>query len=237
MNERNLTPEQLDELFVFCRKHYVNHYDLQIELVDHLASSVEAQWQTNPGLSFQEALNSSFGKFGIFGFAKVKEQKQKELERKYRNLLIKFTLEYYRFPKLILTMMCTLVLFTVIHLIDNAFLIIVPYFVFMAGFIIYYLYWLFPRNYKIKVKEGMSFMVLDYLKDKQFVVAILLQIPIQSMNFSQLMDYHQLSQTVPALTISFLLVLFTIFLHISLFILPIKVREHFTEQFPQFIQS
>jgi uncharacterized membrane protein len=237
MTERKLTPEQIDELYAFCRKHYVNQYDLQIELVDHIASSIEEQWDEHPKLAFQDALNNTFGKFGIFGFAKVREQKQKALERKYRNLLIKFTLEYYRLPKLILTIACTLVLFTALRLVHNPFWIIITYFGIVAGLIVFYMYWLYPRNYKIKVREGMSFMVLDYLKDKQFVAAFVLQIPIQSFNLAHLMDYHLLSRTWPALTISFLLVLLTIFLYISLFILPIKVREHFTEQFPEFVKS
>ncbi len=36
---RSLTDEQVNQLFVFCRKHYVHHYDVQVELVDHLAKS------------------------------------------------------------------------------------------------------------------------------------------------------------------------------------------------------
>jgi hypothetical protein len=39
-------------------------YDLQSELVDHLANAIETQWQENPKLSFNEALNKEF-KFGV----------------------------------------------------------------------------------------------------------------------------------------------------------------------------
>jgi len=235
MTARKLSSEQVDSLFAFCRKHYVNQYDLQIELVDHMASSIEEQWADNSNLSFQDALNNTFGKFGIFGFAKVREQKQKALEIKYRNLLIKYTLEFYRLPKLILTLACTLVFFTLIRIIPNPFWMIIPYFFALAGLIIYYMYWLYPKHYKINIKEGMSFMLLDYLKGKQFTAALVLQIPILSFNISNFMDYHLLRLSIPALIISFLLILLTIFLYISLFKLPIKVREHFIEQFPQFI--
>lgn len=235
--ERKLSPEQIDELFTFCRKHYVNQYDLQIELVDHLAAAIEDQFGKDENITFETALNNSFKGFGIFGFSKVKEQKQKALEHKYRNLLIKYSLEYFRLPKLILTLALTLILFTALRLVHNPFWIIIPYFFILAGVIFYYVYWLYPKHYKIKVKEGMSFMILDYLKDKQFIAAMVLQIPILSVNISNLMDYHLLGRNVPALIVSFLLILMTIFLYISLFILPIKVREHFVQQFPQFIQS
>ena len=237
MESKKITPEQVDELFAFCRKHFVKQYDLQIELVDHLAASIEDQFNKDENISFETALNNSFKGFGIFGFGKVKEQKQKALERKYRNLLIKYSLDYFRLPKLILTLAFTLIFFTAIRLIHNPFWIIIPYFFILAGLIIYYMYWLYPKHYKIKVTEGMSFMVLDYLKEKQFVTAIVLQIPMQSITISNSMDYHLLSHTVPAFAISFLLVFMTIFLYISLFILPLKIGNHLKEQFPQFILS
>ena len=43
-----LTQQQIDRLYQFTRQHYVEWYDLQTELVDHLANAIEAQWQENP---------------------------------------------------------------------------------------------------------------------------------------------------------------------------------------------
>ena len=43
-----LTTEQIDQLYRFTRQHYVEWYDLQTELVDHLANAIEEQWQENP---------------------------------------------------------------------------------------------------------------------------------------------------------------------------------------------
>jgi hypothetical protein len=34
---RTITPEETEKLFAFCRQRFVYHYDLQVELVDHLA--------------------------------------------------------------------------------------------------------------------------------------------------------------------------------------------------------
>lgn len=72
-----LTTQQIDHLYLFTRQHYVEWYDLQSELVDHLANAIETQWQENPKLSFDEALNIEFKKFGVFGFMGVVEEKQK----------------------------------------------------------------------------------------------------------------------------------------------------------------
>mgnify|MGYP000193300158 CR=1 FL=1 len=36
-----ITEVQYESLFAFCRKHYVQYYDVQVELVDHLAEAIE----------------------------------------------------------------------------------------------------------------------------------------------------------------------------------------------------
>lgn len=70
---RTVTQQETEELFKFCREHYVYHYDLQVELVDQLASSIEEQWET-------------FRKFGIHGFSKTKST----LTNNFLNLLCNF---------------------------------------------------------------------------------------------------------------------------------------------------
>ena len=60
-----LSPEQIERLYQFTRQHYVEYYDLQTELVDHLANAIEEQWTANPKLSFEQALQVEFKKFGI----------------------------------------------------------------------------------------------------------------------------------------------------------------------------
>ena len=40
-----LTNQQIEQLFTFTRQHYVEYYDLQSELVDHLANAIEEQWK------------------------------------------------------------------------------------------------------------------------------------------------------------------------------------------------
>ena len=59
---------QIQNLYTFTRKHYVEYYDLQTELVDHLANDIEAMWKEQPQLSFEEAKTKAFKKFGVFVF-------------------------------------------------------------------------------------------------------------------------------------------------------------------------
>ena len=48
-----LTEPQIQDLYTFTRQHFVEHYDLQTELVDHLANDIETQWQNQNKLSFE----------------------------------------------------------------------------------------------------------------------------------------------------------------------------------------
>ena len=98
-----LTKTDIKELYKFTRQHFVYYYDVQTELVDHLANDIEEIWTEKPNLSFQEARDMSFKKFGIFGFMNVIEAKQKQMNKRYINILWRFTKEWFTLPKLIIT--------------------------------------------------------------------------------------------------------------------------------------
>ena len=98
-----LTESHIQELYKFTRKHYVEHYDVQSELVDHLANDIENIWIEKPKLTFEQARETSFKKFGIFGFMDVVEAKQKQLRKKYNSILFKFMKEWFSVPKIIIS--------------------------------------------------------------------------------------------------------------------------------------
>ncbi|GAB3176968.1 hypothetical protein [Telluribacter humicola] len=96
-----LTDAQIDTLFNFVKKKNVDYYDLQLELVDHLASEVEQQMATEPTVSFEAALQKVYARFGIFGFTVVMEQKKEALARRDRRVWWKHLKELFRLPLLI----------------------------------------------------------------------------------------------------------------------------------------
>lgn len=84
---KQLTQEEIQSLFEFTQKHYVEYYDLQIELVDHLACGIEQQWEDDETIPFEKALDVEFKKFGIFGFTEILEQREKELKKRYLEII------------------------------------------------------------------------------------------------------------------------------------------------------
>lgn len=97
-----LTEPQIQQLYTFTQKHYVDWYDVQTELVDHLANGIEEHLEQNPNTTFESALNSEFKKFGIMGFNDVIEEKTKVLNKYYRTLVWKYFKDFFKLPKIIL---------------------------------------------------------------------------------------------------------------------------------------
>ena len=231
---RQLTQYETNRLFHFCHQHFVYHYDVQIELVDHLASSIENQWEKDPELSFEKALYSSFKGFGITGFSKVKTEKEKALRKKYNRILWKYLLEFYRLPKIIMTFAFTIVLFTLLKTIDNTLWVLMPYFVALTIAIIYYYFKIIPKHYKIETKPGKSFMLLNQLKQVQLAAVFAVQIPIHSFNLWHSIGQEIIKSNTGLLLVSFLIITLTIMLYGQLMYVPKKIKEHFMVQFAEF---
>ena len=107
-----LNEKQIEQLFEFTRKHYVEYYDVQVELVDHLASSIEHEIELNPSLSFDDALNVVFKRFGIFGFSEVVESKGNAVWKSQNKLWLKLFIYQFRWPNLLKSVLIGLTIFT-----------------------------------------------------------------------------------------------------------------------------
>ena len=117
--KKELTGEQIAQLFEFTRKHYVEHYDVQVELVDHLASSIETELEQNPSSNFDTSLSNVFSSFGIFGFGDVIEQKAKAVWRNQWKLWFKILKGQFKFPTLLSGICIWLSLFTLLSFFNS----------------------------------------------------------------------------------------------------------------------
>ncbi|MEW5676574.1 hypothetical protein ABGT15_09700 [Flavobacterium enshiense] len=105
-----ITAEQTEQLYQFTRQHYVEYYDLQTELVDHLANGIENQWRKNPKLTFEEALQQEFKKFGVFGFMTVVEERQQAMYKRYNRIVWIHFKAFFTLPKIAITVLSVLLL-------------------------------------------------------------------------------------------------------------------------------
>lgn len=110
---KQVSEQEIALLHQFVQKRFVEFYDVELELVDHLANGIEQQWADNPELRFEEAKQIEFKKFGIFGFAGVVEQKQENLSSLYIKEMMQYAKSFFSFPKIVLTIAIYLSLFAI----------------------------------------------------------------------------------------------------------------------------
>lgn len=111
MLEQEISKEQIAQLYLFCEKHYVRFYDVQVELVDHLANAIEEKMTTNPQLSFDDALNSVYAGFGVMGFSKVIFSKSQLVHRKWRKMRWQYFCSFFTWPRAIFSLLLIALVF------------------------------------------------------------------------------------------------------------------------------
>jgi hypothetical protein len=233
---KKVTEDQVEKLFQFCRDHYVPFYDLQVELVDHMASSIEDQWNSYPEMPFEKALHNSFKSFGVYGFSRIKRLKARELRRNNRRLIYQVFLDFYRWPKLLLTVLLSLLLFTLLRIAPNDFWILGVVVLIYTVMTLYSLH--LAKNYRISVVPGMRFMYVDFLKQARASVMGAIQLPAIFWNIiGRTADFHFETGLLLSLVLSIGLVALGFLLFIDLFILPVKVKENFMAVYGKFAVS
>lgn len=228
----NLTDQQIDSLYTFTKQHYVNYYDVQTELVDHMANDIEAIWEREPKLSFDEAKQQSFKKFGVFGFMEVVEQKQKQMQKKYWRILWGFTKEWFTIPKIILTGIIFMAIFNLLQFRESIavltiLMVIVIVFVFTCDVII-------RLKLKKKKKKNEKIFLLEEMLHKTNSYLLLLNL-VQVLNFFSIKDIDFSTMATPwVLLISFLLTLFVLVFYIVEFVMPKKAEELLSAHYPEY---
>lgn len=98
-----LSEIQINRLYKFCVQHYVRYYDVQTDLVDHLAGAVEKLMQEDESLDFEVALDKVYRGFGLMGFSKIVSAKEAHLQRQRNKFLGRAFCSFFTIPKVAFT--------------------------------------------------------------------------------------------------------------------------------------
>jgi len=242
MNERKLTEEHINDLFLFCKENNVKYYDVQIELVDHLSCAIESKWREKPALSYDEALWAVYDEFGASGFRKIISSKEKELEKKYNRLRWQYVGEFFRLPKIVLTILAILLLFVFFKAthFDYRFNLVALVLFIVASYVFVLLY--LPRKIKMNVEEGKSFLQLEQFKICHRQIIYLASFPTMNVFiWGHILQKHDFILSSYMLFWQLAAALFYVFLGIAIivygFYLPNRIKEDFTHEFPQFVNN
>lgn len=225
-----LTPEQIERLYQFTRQHYVEWYDLQTELVDHLANSIEVQWQENPKVSFEDALQMEFKKFGIFGFMDVVEKRQAALNKRYNKIVWQHFKAFFTIPKIVITLFSFFLMFFVFRNYANSEnLILILFFGILTLFWIS-LFLQSRKNKKQYQKTGKKWLLKEIIFGHSSFAG-LSYLPVQILINT---DFTDNIGILKATLFSLLFVSMALCEYIILVIIPSKAEDYLKETYPEY---
>ncbi|MFT7285837.1 hypothetical protein [Nonlabens sp.] len=231
----NMNELQIEQLFQFTRKHYVEWYDLQSELVDHLANGIEQQWQDNSKVRFEDALQIEFKKFGVFGFMDVVEERQKSLGKKYSKLIWKHVLDFFKIPKIFMLILFSATLFYLLRAIDVA----TDYFSITLGLmLISFAIAATVSSYRKKKREQRNEEKKWLFKDIIMGYGLSSGIGLIPFHFFNILltrtsSFSNINAWLLGV-MSFCFVLMCIMLYVMLLVIPKKVEEYLEETYPEY---
>jgi len=218
-----LTNEQIQDLYKFTRQHYVEYYDAQTELVDHLANDIEQIWEKEPNLSFEKARDKSFKKFGVFGFMDVVDKRTQVLEKKYWKLVWQVFKQFFKIPQIVLTIVLTLGLYELFLIFPNMYLFPILFMTIIIRLMI-----LQSKKRKRFTKTNKKWLLEDSIYRLGNIMLygnIFLQLGVQ---------IRTISSDKIILLVAFVFTIFILLVYITAFVLPSKIENILENQYPEY---
>jgi uncharacterized membrane protein YGL010W len=213
-----LPKEEIQKLFEFVESKNVPYRDVQFEIVDHLATAMEEMKEVHPEWSYKSCLKKIYSKFPITGFALLQLEKEKAVERYWRKKMIPYIKEFFKLPKVILTVAVFLIFQQLVSMIGTVDFTFAKYFlqntilyvfIFICG--MYELHrWYWSKNNN-KTEEYL--FIKAYTKSSNFLFSILWGTPfiivyIKIMIEGYIVDFSGINSYFIALLVTILLAIF-----------------------------
>ncbi|GGH37979.1 hypothetical protein IA57_05150 [Mangrovimonas yunxiaonensis] len=225
-----ITKQHIERLYKFTRQHYVEYYDLQTELVDHMANDIETIWEASPHLSFEEARDKAFKKFGVFGFMEVVEAREKAMNKKYFKLLLSYAKDWFRLPQILLTIGLLLGFYTLLRTAFGSVILGVMLFVITVYSIVMGIKFSLKR--KRQKREGRKLWLLEQVILTNALTMPALLFP-QVYNFFNVFEAEHFSRLM-AFVFALFYVLTIIYVYISTVVIPKNAHIHLKETYPEY---
>jgi hypothetical protein len=224
-----LTSQQIQQLYKFTRQHYVEHFDVQTELVDHLANDIEQVWQIQPNHTFEQARDVSFKKFGVFGFMDVVEARTASLNKKYWKLVYEIFVTFFKLPQLLSILALFSVIYTSFSILSNH-----TWIYWFIGFGIFGV--LIIRSFQLhKIKKrrfkktNKKWLLEEYILNLGNIGAFayfIIQIPLHMKT--------QIESTISMILIALFFTCYVVLTYVISFFLPSKMEEILKKQYPEY---
>lgn len=230
---KKVSAEEIQRLYQFTRQHYVEYYDVQTELVDHLANAIEERWEENPEIDFEQVLQNEFRKFGVFGFMNVIEERQKAMQKRYLKLLWDEAKEFLKIPKVLLTIFSLFALIEVLSIsrFSGMFFttLLVFSFIVFAGISFYNR---FQHRKVMKQKDYKKYLLTEILEHSHGVLVALLA-PQFLIHLTDLWSINYAENFLYSSIFALFFVLSAVYFYVMYFILPRKQEKILQKVYPE----
>jgi hypothetical protein len=108
-----LSAEEVNYVFNYIKNIDIKFYELQVELTDHLVLIMEEIWTEDPELTFHQVMFRAEQRFGKNYFKEVEEERTKLLRKEYRRLQFKGVGNYFKFPRIISTLLLIFIVYRI----------------------------------------------------------------------------------------------------------------------------
>jgi hypothetical protein len=96
-----LTTEQIECVENYIISKDIKWYELQVELTDHMVTSMEGFWKKNPELAFHQVKQYAENIFvGDYSFKSIEKHRKRILQKEFRKVQWKMITDYLKFPKI-----------------------------------------------------------------------------------------------------------------------------------------
>ncbi|WP_274474194.1 hypothetical protein [Mangrovimonas aestuarii] len=231
--KQQITEDRIAQLYEFTKKHFVDHYDIQTELVDHLANGIETQWEEHPNRNFEEALQIEFKKFGVFGFQDVVEQRMSALTKHYWKEVWQLFKQYFKLPRIIMTV----ALMIIVYCLMNYFLfneyVVYGYFGFVLTLFVAQTFRLRRKSNKRYKQDGKHWLfedVINTLGQTSFIA----QLPMQIMLYTNMFLEKNMESVVATLILTVFMVLYGLLAYLIAFYIPKHMEEKLQAMYPEY---
>ncbi len=232
MQQRICTKEEIEQLHLFCKKHLVKYADVHEELVDHLASAIEEQWETDKNIHFKDALQNCYKQFGVMGFHKIVSEKKEAVRKYHINLQKKYLFHFIKVPQIFATILIAVALFYAI-----------PYNPYLfnwciGGFIAIALVFIFTMmNYYSKRWEKIfTNSTTLILKDVHFLFLLSAFLTFMMLTFINTLDKTVTIPLWQKILVTFSVLINSISILFVFYFLPKHAEEMVIKQYPQLVK-
>lgn len=100
----SLSTDQISIIRDFIHSRGFKHIEVEVEILDHVASAVEEKLQADPDKSLQKAIHEVHASFGVMGFSVFEEETIKGFGKLMRKQAFTNALTYFTTAKVFLTL-------------------------------------------------------------------------------------------------------------------------------------